>query len=159
MSDNAIKAILIALTIALSGAFASLARADVSYQEYSRVWDAVKSVGIGIYATDKNLMGYFEPASKGIYINTKFSDKDQRETLIHEAVHLVQFCRGNGSNYNALFSFKRAVELSQDNVLAWVMRNYDQEDHHIEIEAESYALGQWTFNNGDLADRIYQYCS
>ena len=150
------KSIITALVLVFT---AATAQAEISHTEYLRTWDAVKAVGFKIYnLQSNNVMGYIDVQEGAIYINKHLGYKDSKETLMHEAVHLAQACKGNFKSYEPLLSHDDIKSAVSQKTKDWVIRNYAQEDHFIEAEAEGYALNEFTYVGGDLADIIYKHC-
>ena len=126
---------------------------EVDFAEY-----ALNSVGVEIIRTPvicDDMYGIYNRSSNTMLICSKASKLQQRQTFVHEAVHVIQDCRmGLDNDKDHAYESKYASFKTKQ----WVYNLYAPEDHIFEIEAESYARGEWTWVNTSLADMIEQTC-
>ena len=152
-----ITAIIFVFTATMSQAWTS--------EAFNETMAALRSVNIEVYNTpadqiQADTMGYIEYThdEANIYINPEMSFKDRSETLMHEAIHAIQWCINPRLTETITADMSNLKPFISDETKLWAINLYDSSVYDIEMEAESFALQEWHWPDYTIVDQIKYFC-
>ena len=152
-----ITAIIFIFTASMSQAWTS--------EAFNETMAALRSVGIDILhmpqdQVNQGMMGYIEYThnAANIYIDPNMNFKDQSETLMHEAIHAIQWCINPRLTETIASDMSTLKPYISDETKLWAINLYDSRDYDIEMEAESFALKEWHWPEYTIVDQIKYFC-
>lgn len=124
---------------------------------FRSVQNALHRNGFGVKLTappKTGVYGLFQPSSRTIWINpVVFELEIAEQTIVHEAVHAAQFCRGQGT----LTALQLPYEAPPQARRLYLRYNADQ--FRTTLEAEAYAVQAREDRVHQVVGLLNQHCS
>jgi hypothetical protein len=97
--------------------------------------------------------GLFQPSSRTIWINPiVFELEIAEQTIVHEAVHAAQFCRGQGTLAALQLSYEAPPQARR------LYMRYNADQFRTTLEAEAYAVQAHVDRINQVVGLLNQHC-
>ena len=159
MFKSIIIAIVLSTTATMSSAF------EWSQKDYEDTWNAVNAAGVPIYRVPMDgpvlkgvSYGIYNRGDNKMYLAEELNHAGEKHVLMHEAIHVLQDCRTGIMNYTDSEEANSIMKYVTAKTKYDIQNNYEYKDWPFEIEAESYARGEWHWTNNSLAQMLNKTC-